>query len=64
MYTSESDGQFKRKLNHLKKKINQIHSFIKVLTSIKRISKIYQIKILLQIYIIEIKLSQWSSPTQ
>lgn len=47
-----SKEQFKRKRNDLKKKLTKFNiSFNKVFTSITRISNIYQIKILPQIYI-------------
>lgn len=47
-----SKEQFKRKRNDLKKKLTKFNiSFNKVFTSITRISNIYRIKILPQIYI-------------
>lgn len=47
-----SKEQFKRKRNDLKKKLTKFNiSFNKVFTSITRISNIYRIKILAQIYI-------------
>lgn len=47
-----SKEQFKRKRNDLKKKLTKFNiSFNKAFTSITRISNIYRIKILPQIYI-------------
>lgn len=47
-----SKEQFKRKRNDLKKKLTKFNiSLNKVFTSITRISNIYRIKILAQIYI-------------
>lgn len=48
-----SKEQFKRKRNDLKKNLTKFNiSFNKVFTSITRISNIYRIKILPQIYIL------------